>query len=39
VAAGEALAQRLPPTGWLTDAVDAADRFLDAELILASWPK
>jgi hypothetical protein len=38
VAAGEALAQRLPPTGWLTDAVDAADRFLDAESVLASWP-
>ena len=38
VSAGEALAQRLPPTGWLTEAVDAAEIFLDAELTLASWP-
>ncbi len=39
VRAGEELAHHLPPTGWLTEAIDAADRFLDAELGLASWPE
>jgi hypothetical protein len=39
VAAGEALAQRLPPTGWFADAIDAADRFLDGDLLLSSWPE
>jgi len=38
VAAGEALATRLPATGWLLDAIDAADRFLHADGLLAAWP-
>jgi hypothetical protein len=38
VAAGEALASRLPNTGWLIDAIDKADRFLDGESLLAGWP-
>ena len=39
VAAGEALAAKLPPTGWLTAAVDGADRFLAADALMASWPQ
>jgi hypothetical protein len=38
VAAGENLAQHLPPTGWLTEAIDAADRFLDGGRLLQQWP-
>jgi hypothetical protein len=38
VAATDALAATLPPTGWLVEAIDAADRFLDAEALLAAWP-
>ncbi|HEV7482493.1 MAG TPA: helicase C-terminal domain-containing protein [Solirubrobacterales bacterium] len=38
VAAGEELASRLPDTGWLIDAIDNADRFLNAESLLADWP-
>lgn len=38
VSAGEALASKLPDTGWLIDAIDKADRFLDEESLLAAWP-
>ena len=38
VAAGEALVACLPSTGWLTDAIDGADRFLAAEGLMAGWP-
>jgi hypothetical protein len=38
VAAAEALTERLPPTGWLLAAIDEAERFVDAETLLAAWP-
>jgi hypothetical protein len=38
VAATDMLATKLPPTGWLRDAIDGADRFLDADALLAAWP-
>lgn len=39
VSAGERLAAQFPPTGWFNKAIDEADRFLDAELLLAEWPE
>jgi hypothetical protein len=38
VNAGEALVAHLPPTDWLLEAVDQADRFLAADSLLSAWP-
>ncbi|MFI4984921.1 MAG: helicase C-terminal domain-containing protein [Solirubrobacterales bacterium] len=38
VAAADNLASRLPRTGWLREAIDNTDRFLDAASVLAVWP-
>jgi hypothetical protein len=38
VAAADTLTTSLPPAGWLREAIDNADRFLDATELLARWP-
>jgi hypothetical protein len=38
LAASDELAKAMPPTGWLTSAIDNADRFLDADGLMADWP-
>jgi Rad3-related DNA helicase len=38
VGAADNLTARLPRAGWLREAIDNADRFLDAGELLAAWP-
>jgi hypothetical protein len=39
VEAGEALAAKLPDTGWLVAAIDGGDRFLAADELLSAWSR
>ncbi|MBF6299101.1 hypothetical protein IU459_16345 [Nocardia amamiensis] len=36
--AADSIASQLPPTGWLTRAIDTTGTFVDAEILLQEWP-